>query len=65
MNVNTGITDPEKQREVWAESANLPLKPYPSVAGIRKLMEFYPSPEMAKHKPEDFYDDSLIRELDK
>jgi ABC-type nitrate/sulfonate/bicarbonate transport system substrate-binding protein len=60
-----GITDPAKQREVWAQSADLPQKPYPSVAGIRKVMEFFNGTEMAKHKAEDFYDDTLIRELDR
>lgn len=53
-----------KHREVWVQSADLPQKPYPSVVGIRKVMECFDSPEMAKHKPEDFYDDSLVRELD-
>ena len=28
-------------------------------------MRIYDSPEMRKMKPEDFYDDSLMRELDK
>ena len=60
-----GMTDPAKQHEVWLQSADLPRKPYPSAAGIAKLMELYPSAEMAKHKPEDFYDDSFIRELDR
>jgi NitT/TauT family transport system substrate-binding protein len=60
-----GITDPAKQREVWLQSADLPQKPYPSVAGIRKVMEFFNGPEMAKHKAEDFYDETLVRELDR
>jgi hypothetical protein len=34
------------------------------VAGIKKIMELYDSNEMRKYKPEDFYDDSFIRELD-
>jgi NitT/TauT family transport system substrate-binding protein len=60
-----GITDPEKQREVWSQSADLPQKPYPSVVGIRKVMDFFNDPEMATHKPEDFYDDTLVQELDR
>ena len=59
-----GITDPEKQHEVWMQSADLPRKPYPSVPGIRKLLELYSDAQTAKYKPEDFYDDSFIRELD-
>jgi NitT/TauT family transport system substrate-binding protein len=59
-----GITDPAKQREVWVQSADLPQKPYPSVAGIRKAVELFNDPQMAKHKPEDFYDETLVKELD-
>jgi NitT/TauT family transport system substrate-binding protein len=59
-----GITDPGKQQAILAPAASLPRKPYPSVAGIRQLMQIYKSPEMAKHKPEDFYDDSFVRQLD-
>lgn len=58
------INDAAEQHRIWAESADLPPKPYPSRAGIAKLMELFNSPEMAKHKPEDFYDDSIVRELD-
>jgi ribosomal protein S19E (S16A) len=42
----------------------VPRKPYPNVEGIKKTMELYDSHEMRKHKPEDFYDDSFVRELD-
>ena len=59
-----GMTDPAKQREVWAQSADLPRKPYPSVAGIKKAMELFNDAEMAKHQAEDFYDDSFVKELD-
>jgi hypothetical protein len=34
------------------------------VEGIKKAMELYDSNEMRRHKPEDFYDDRFIRELD-
>jgi NitT/TauT family transport system substrate-binding protein len=59
-----GILDPGRQREVWAQSADLPRKPYPSAAGIAKMMELYNRPEMARYKPGDFYDDSFLKELD-
>ncbi|TMA10945.1 MAG: hypothetical protein E6J89_09175 [Deltaproteobacteria bacterium] len=58
------MTDPEKQEHFYREVSNLPRKPYPSVEGIKKVMESYDYHEMRKYKPEDFYDDSFIRELD-
>ena len=42
----------------------MPRKPYPALAGIKKTMEIYDSHEMRRHKPEDFYDDSFVHELD-
>lgn len=59
------VTDPKLQ-DLFYEVGTLrvPRKPYPNVAGIRKTMELYDSPEMRKYKPEDFYDDSFMRELD-
>ena len=59
-----GITDPEKQRMIYADIVKLPSKPYPAVDGIKKVMELYNYHEMRRHKPEDFYDDSFVRELD-
>jgi NitT/TauT family transport system substrate-binding protein len=59
-----GVTDPEKQEHFYREVSNLPRKPYPSVEGIKKVMEIYNYHEMRKYKPEDFYDDSFIRQLD-
>ena len=59
-----GVKDKQKQELFYATAADLPRKPYPSVAGIKKIMEVYDSNEMRKYKPEDFYDDSFIRELD-
>ena len=58
------ITDREKQELIYAGGADMPRKPYPAVEGIKKLMEVYDSNEMRKYKPEDFYDDSFVRELD-
>lgn len=59
------VTEPEKQEHFYREVANLPRKPYPSVAGIKKVMEIYNYHEMRKHKPEDFYDRSFVQELDR
>jgi NitT/TauT family transport system substrate-binding protein len=58
------FTDPKKQAELYAYSAEYTRKPYPAVEGIKKTMEVYDSLAMRKFKPEDFYDDSLMRELD-
>ena len=58
------VTDPKQQEYFYREIANLPRKPYPSVDGIKKVMEVYNSHEMRKYKPEDFYDAAFIRELD-
>jgi len=59
-----GIKNKAKQDMFYAGAANVPRKPYPSVEGIKKVMEVYDSNEMRQYKPEDFYEDSFIRELD-
>jgi len=58
------IQDREQQRMIIDYAEALPRKPYPAVDGIQRVMEIYNYHEMRKHKPEDFYDDSFIRELD-
>ena len=58
------VTDPKQQEYFYREVANLPRKPYPSVEGIKKVMQVYDSHEMRKYKPEDFYDASFISGLD-
>ena len=60
-----GITEPVRQEEVYAQAAQLPGKPYPSVEGIRKMMEIYDYREMRLHRAEDFYDASFVAELDR
>ena len=59
-----GVSEPEKQEYFYREVVNLPRKPYPSIEGIKKVMEIYNYHEMQKYKPEDFYDDTFIRQLD-
>ena len=39
-------------------------KPYPAVEGIKRVFAIYDSPQMRKRTPEEFYDSSLIAELD-
>jgi len=58
------IKNSEQQNMIWAYASGLPRKPYPAVEGIKKVMELYNYHEMRKHKPEDFYDDSFVKELD-
>ncbi len=58
------MTDEAKLRAIYADGAEMPRKPYPSVEGVRRTMEIYDSHEMRQHQPEDFYDDSFLRELD-
>ena len=59
-----GMTDKEFAETVYEGGRSIPLKPYPCYEGIKKTMELYDSNEMRRYKPEDFYDDSLMRELD-
>ena len=49
---------------VYDRGDSFPRKPYPCYEGVKKTMEIYDSNEMRRYAPEDFYDDSLMRELD-
>jgi ABC-type nitrate/sulfonate/bicarbonate transport system substrate-binding protein len=49
---------------VYDRGDTFPRKPYPCYEGVKRTMEIYDSNEMRRYKPEDFYDDSLMRELD-
>src|SRR5262245_10462621 len=60
-----GIRDARAQEQIYAQAVQLPAKPYPSVEGIKTMMEIYDYREMRVHRPEDFYDASFIGELDK
>lgn len=59
-----GITDPKRQQLMWESAKEMPSKPYPAVEGINKVMELYDYHEMRLHEPEDFYDASLMKEID-
>lgn len=59
-----GVMDKARQDLLYAGATDSPRKPYPSLAGIKKVMEVFDSNEMRKYEPEDFYDDSFVRELD-
>jgi ABC-type nitrate/sulfonate/bicarbonate transport system substrate-binding protein len=49
---------------LYAEGSGMPKKMYPCYDGIKNTMELFDSNEMRKHKPTDFYDDSIIKEID-
>ena len=57
-------TDHTLVKKRYARSDYVPRKPYPCSRGVRATMNLYDSAAMRKHTPEDFYDDSLMRELD-
>jgi len=59
------VKDALTQQRMFAEADELPRKPYPTVEGIKATMALYDSPEMRKHKAEDWYDSSFVAELDK
>lgn len=59
-----GITDRKIAEAVYDAGRWIPRKPYPCYEGIEKAMALHDSNEMRKYTPQDFYDDSLIRELD-
>jgi ABC-type nitrate/sulfonate/bicarbonate transport system substrate-binding protein len=42
----------------------MPRKPYPCYEGIKSTMQLHDSNEMRRYTMKDFYDDSLMRELD-
>ncbi|MCH7803770.1 MAG: hypothetical protein IH937_06770 [Acidobacteria bacterium] len=58
------FTDSEVQQIIYDGAVEMPRKPYPAVDGIKKTMELYDSAQMRRFKPEDFYDDSFMKELD-
>jgi NitT/TauT family transport system substrate-binding protein len=56
--------DEQKAKIMYSRAIWTPPKPYPCYDGIEKTMQMYDSVEMRKHKAGDFYDDSLMREID-
>ena len=59
------ITDAKTQDGMFAYVTKFEKKPYPSVDGIKRVLATYDSPAMRSHTPEEFYDSSLVAELDK
>jgi NitT/TauT family transport system substrate-binding protein len=59
------ITDAATQEGMYTVVAALPDKPYPSVAGIQAMMALYDTPAMRQRRAEEFYDASIVEELDR
>jgi ABC-type nitrate/sulfonate/bicarbonate transport system substrate-binding protein len=59
-----GVRDPQTLEKMYQTVEILPRKPYPSVEGIKLIMETYDGPAMEGFSAGDFYDDSLMREID-
>lgn len=59
-----GIRDPKAAAAVYDRAATMPRKPYPCYDGISRTLEIYDSHAMRAYDAEDFFDDSLVRELD-
>jgi NitT/TauT family transport system substrate-binding protein len=59
------ITDAPRRKgctQSWLRCQN---KPYPSVAGIQAMMALYDTPAMRQRRAEEFYDASIVAELDR
>ncbi|HWP85924.1 MAG TPA: hypothetical protein VNN17_12075, partial [Terriglobia bacterium] len=58
------FNDREMQQVIYNGAAEMPRAPYPAVEGIKNAMTLYDSAAMRRFKPEDFYDDSFMKELE-
>jgi hypothetical protein len=58
-----GVTDRTFAETMYDRGIWTPREPFPCYAGIERTMELYDSNEMRRYAPEDFFDDSLMREI--
>jgi ABC-type nitrate/sulfonate/bicarbonate transport system substrate-binding protein len=58
------ITDPAVIDSMHEEVEGIVEKPYPTLDGIQNTMAVYNFHEMQQRQAEDFYDDSIVTELD-
>ena len=58
------FTDIELQNVIYNGAVDMPRAPYPAIDGIKRTMELYDTGAMRRFQPEDFYDDSFMKELD-
>jgi NitT/TauT family transport system substrate-binding protein len=59
------VKDRSQQEKMYRSVEGTPVRPYPSVDGIRQVLGLFTYREIRQRKPEDFYDASFIAELDK
>ena len=59
------VKDRSQQEKMYMSVESAPMKPYPSVNGIRQVLSLFNYRELRQSKPEDFYDASFVAELDK
>ena len=59
-----GFDDPRILEAIYERGVWMPRKPYPCYEGTENTLRMYDSLEMRKYSPDDFYDDSFVRELD-
>lgn len=60
-----GISDPAEAKVIYKRGQWLERKPYPCYKGIDNTLEMYDSSELRKYKATDFYDDSLLLEIER
>ena len=60
-----GISDEKVLDGIYAEATDLPIKPYPSIEGLKNMQSVYTWRAITKKKPEDFVDASFVTDLDK
>lgn len=59
------VKDRAQQESMYKTVEATPMKPYPSVSGIKQVLALYTYRELKQSKPEDYYDASFMTELDK
>jgi hypothetical protein len=59
-----GVTNTEQAQIYYERGAWIPPKPYPCYEGIKNTFAAYDSNEMRRYQPLDFYDDSILREIE-
>ena len=59
------VKDRAQQETMYKTVEATPMKPYPSVSGIKQVLALYTYRELKQKKPEDFYDATFMTELDK
>jgi ABC-type nitrate/sulfonate/bicarbonate transport system substrate-binding protein len=59
-----GVQDPVLAQDIIERGAWLPRKPYACVAGLQKTVELFPEIVAGRFTAEDFYDNSIMEEID-